>query len=221
MCNVIIIIDVFRAFTTACHILAQKPAHYFLMNTSASASKLLKNYPSAILIGKSEPNTALHYHIPNSPTRVNQINLKDKTVLHRTEAGAKGVLHALQCQYDLVLVAGLVNADATVNYLKHIRANKITLAPMGHEAVTPSLEDDLCADHIEALLNNTEINIENYIPEIRAGAGQYFFTEDQWQYPSQDFTQCLSTQQFNFAIRADAIEDYAVLDCVHIAQEET
>lgn len=215
--DAIIVIDVFRAFTTACYVLACSPAHYILANQSQVIAKLAAIYPHVLLIGKPEKNVHLTYDIPNSPTRTQEVDITHKTVLHRTEAGAKGVLQALKQPSNIVLAAGLVNADATVNYLKQLKIKNIAILPMGHEATTPSLEDDICADYIRACLRGEQFHLASFLPAIREGAGRYFFGDDQWQYPREDFARCLSVNHFDFAIQATAQEDYAVLTRCDVA----
>jgi 2-phosphosulfolactate phosphatase len=215
--DAIIVIDVFRAFTTACYVLARSPTHYILTNQSRVIAKLAVIHPNILLIGKPEKNIQLTYDIPNSPTRTQEVNITHKTVLHRTEAGAKGILQALQQSSSIVLAASFVNANATVNYLKQLKIENITIVPMGHEATTPSLEDDICADYIRACLRGEQMHLTPFLPDIQKEAGRYFFSEDQRQYPHEDFARCLSLNQFDFAIQATAQEDHAVLTRCDVA----
>lgn len=207
--QVTIVIDVFRAFTTTSYVLAGDPVSYLITTKSAIVSRLASAVQNPLLIGKPEIGARLAYDIPNSPTRVTEITLSGRPVLHRTEAGARGILLAKEA--DMVLVAGFVNADATVEYLRKLGTLQITLAPMGHEATRPSLEDHLCALYIAALINNKKIEIKKYFPALRRGSGKYFFSRDQWQYPQEDFKRCLETGRYNFAIRAVIKDDYALL----------
>lgn len=209
--SAIIVIDVFRAFTTACYVLARSPKHYMLDNKSKVITRLASIYPNSLLIGKPEKNSYLTYDIPNSPTRTKEVDITHKTVLHRTEAGAKGILQALKHPSNIVFAASFVNADATANYLKRLKINNINILPMGHEATTPSLEDDICAKYIQSCLRNEKMHLASFLPAILEGAGRYFFGDDQWQYPREDFALCLSVKRFNFAIQAMAQEDHAVL----------
>lgn len=206
-----IVIDVFRAFTTACYVLERSPANYILATKSDVISKLSLKYKNCLLIGKPEINATLIYDIPNSPTRTKEVEIKNKTILHRTEAGAKGILNSLKNQSSVVLAAGFVNAHATVNYIKLHGFSHITLLPMGHEATTPSMEDEVCAQYIQTLIENKSMPLELSLAAIKKGVGQYFFTNDQWQYPQEDLKHCLKLKRFNFAIQATLEDDYAFL----------
>jgi 2-phosphosulfolactate phosphatase len=208
--HVTVVIDVFRAFTTACYILKDHPAMYLLATKSSVIDQLAQFFPHPVLIGKGEIGASLAYAIPNSPTRVCELDLSNRSVLHRSAAGARGVL--LSKEADLILAASFVNATATVRYIQTLTNPVLTFLPMGHEGITPSLEDNLCTAFIEGLLRGERIEIASYVEAIREDSGKYFFSEDQRQYPQEDFTRCLEIDRFNFAIQAVVHEDYAILN---------
>lgn len=208
--KVTVVIDVFRAFTTASYILEQHPATYTLAVKQTVISELASQYINPLVIGKPEKGMEDHiYHIPNSPTRVLEVKVSDRDIIHRTEAGAKGILLAQEA--DIVLAAGFVNADATVKFIKTLTNPEVSVIPMGHEGTTPSLEDNVCAEYITALINDKKMELTPYFSKIKEGPGQYFFSQDQWQYPSGDFERCLEIDRFNFAIQAFVKSDHAIL----------
>ncbi len=201
--KITIVIDAFRAFTTASYVLARHPASYMLTTKSAVISRLAANLLDPLLIGKSEKGARVVYHIPNSPTRVNETKVRGRHVLHRTEAGAKGILIAKDS--DVILGAGFVNAAATAEYVRNLKNAHITILPMGHEGSTPSLEDHICATYIEALIKGKQMALTSYIPALRKGPGRYFFSEDQWQYPCEDFFRCLKPNGFRFYYSSSSV----------------
>lgn len=209
--HVTIIIDVFRAFTTAGYVLKQNPQTYLLTSKCHVIARLAQHFPSPLLIGKPEKGSSLLYDIPNSPTRTKGVNMKGRPILHRTEAGAKGILQARNS--DIILAVGLVNAHATAQYIHTLPQPIIKILPMGHEGVTPSIEDHLCQLYLEACLRREEMPLASLLPQLRTGPGRYFFSSDQWQYPIEDFERCIRTKRFDFAIQAQLQGDYAILSC--------
>lgn len=207
--KVSVVIDVFRAFTTACYILEQRPEKYIYATNTKALEECALAYSNTLFIGKNEIGANIKYDIPNSPTRVKEIVITDKIVFHRTEAGAKGILNAIDA--DIILATSFVNASATVKYIKKLQIPEIKIISMGHEATTPSIEDDICAEYIKSLLNNKNFDIHPFIQELREGPGKYFFLEDQWQYPREDFLCCLEINKFNFAIQAELCGNHAIL----------
>lgn len=207
--QIVVVIDVFRAFTTAGYILEQKPKNYFISDNSISLNRVKNKYYNNFLVGKAEKNIDLKYNIPNSPTRLLENNINGKNVFHRSSAGGKGIINAKGA--DVILVSSFVNAKATVKYIQSLKNVNVKIMPMGTEGLQPSIEDDLCATYISKLLNNKKFNIIKFIPKIKNGSGKYFFTSDQIQYPKEDFDKCLEIDKFNFAIRAEVFDGYAKL----------
>lgn len=202
----LVVIDAFRAATTACHVLRRWPQRYLLVADSGVAARLASQWPDSLLIGKPEIGATFTYDVPNSPTRVGQVDIEGRTVIHRTSAGAVGILRG--GAIDAVFLAGFINAKATS---RAISGTSPRLVPMGHEGTTPSLEDNLAARCIAAHLGGPTFTLEEHLAELRAGPGRYFFGEDQAQYPASDFELCVAIDAFDFAIRADLQGDYARL----------
>ncbi|MBN9342921.1 MAG: hypothetical protein BGO76_07055 [Caedibacter sp. 38-128] len=216
--KITVIIDVFRAFTTACYVLERHPASYFYSYSCKAVEKLTLQTVNPFLIGKPEKGSQLKYHIPNSPTHVAKKEIKNRNIIHRSESGARGILSSQKV--DLILAAGFVNARATVDYIKTFKNSIVTILPMGHEATSPSLEDEICAQYLLALMNSKCFDTSIYVLELASGPGKYFFSDDQDQYPKEDFAMCLELNKFNFAIQAQLHSDYAVLkrrDIVHLS----
>ena len=84
---------------------------------------------------------------------------------------------------------------------------------MGHEGKESSLEDDICAEYIKNLIRGEKKKVSNLALKLKKDSGKYFFSEDQWQYPKEDFDRCLEIDSFNFAIIAKVAEEdeYAIL----------
>lgn len=209
-----VIVDVFRAFSTAAQILQAQPKAYILTNHCIHIRRLLSSPPSeAILVGKPEANSTLRYTIPNSPTLASQVAFENRTIYHRTTAGATGVLTSEDA--DIVLCVGFNNLQATVNYIKSIKNHKLVIKPMGHEANVPTLEDDLCVFYLQRLLTYPRVDVHLPIQQLKACTGKYFFQHHP-EYPERDFATCLHIDSHNFAIRANVKGVYAHLYPVYL-----
>lgn len=209
MVKVSIVIDVFRAFTTACVVLEKNPSEYYVTNHCKTVLKLSKTCDRSILLGKAGKGSDVVYTTFNSPTRVGELDLKKRVVIHRTTAGGTGLISVKKGRR--IFAAAFANADATVIAVRTLKPESIRIIPMGHEGTTPSLEDTLCAEYIQGLLEGKRIRIDTFFPKLKEDSGKYFFGEDQNQYPEEDFYHCLSLNRYNFAIVVEVIEDVAKL----------
>lgn len=207
--TVLVVIDVFRAFTTAAYVLEQNPKEYFFTNKSYVVQTLKNHFNESVLIGKPEIGFSLEYTIPNSPTRAAELSLKNKVIIHRTEAGGSGVVNAKNA--DIIIVLTFPTLKATVRYLKRLKDPKIIIHPMGHEAKKPSLEDDLCKEALEKELKGEIFIIKLFEEILKKGPGSYFFTKNQREYPEEDFKKCLGEKSFDFVIKAKLFDGYAIL----------
>ncbi len=214
MATIAVIIDVFRAFTTAAYILEKGPSSYTVAVQQNVIVQLAARCINPLIVGKPEMGMEGElFQVPNSPTRVKKLEIAGRDVFHRTEAGVQGVLYSQEAlQADVVLVAGFANASATIHYIKQFQNPHVTFVPMGHRGLTPSLEDDLCAQCLSAFLEGKTFDLKPYKPQLKEGSGSYFFSADQWQYPEKDFKRCLKKDSFSFAIRAEIKGDYALLN---------
>ncbi len=213
-----VIIDVFRAFTTACYVADRHPCAYFLFTTSDAVGTLPDVGDNPLLIGKAELGVDLGYHIPNSPTLSRRAGVEGRLVLHRSGAGAKGVLAATAA--DEIITGSFVNAAAVARYIRRTQPRQLSIVPMGHEAGTPSLEDELCAECIAALVRGEEFDLTPHLDALRTGPGKYFF-EGAAEYPPEDFERCLERDRFDFVLQATLHGDYAELRRLHLDSEPT
>lgn len=209
-----VVIDVFRASTTACHVAAFRPASYMIVGDSRTAVRLASSFPRPFLVGKPEPGCSLIYDVPNSPTRISEHLLHQRTIIHRTAAGARGILRAANA--DDVILAGFVNVAAVARYVQLRRPTEVTLVAMGHEGTVRSIEDELCSTAIAAALVGEAFDLAPWLPALRRGPGRYFFADAQDEYPLADFERCTELDRFAFVLRAEIRGDYAELrriDC--------
>jgi 2-phosphosulfolactate phosphatase len=203
-----VMIDVFRACSTACAIVASRPAEYLLVGDDVEARRLRSVHPSALLVGKAEPGAGVCYHLPNSPTHVLQASLTDRVVVHRTMAGVRGVLAARRA--NETLCASFPNVTATARYILGRRPDLVSLVALGHRGTVPSSEDAACSRYLRALLEDgTPVAPDRVL--LRATSGREFFSGLR-EYPIADFDFCLEIDSFNFALCARRRGGHAVIE---------
>jgi len=200
--GVTVIIDVFRAFSTACYAFDSGIRRLINVATPDEAFALGEKLKTeTIIAGEREEKKPEGFDMGNSPTEMLTSNLKGKTMIHCTTAGTNGIMNAAGATE--ILGAGLVNARAVASYINMINPGKVTLVAMGYRGVESAEEDLLCARYITELLCGNEADISNEINTLRKGSGSRFFNPGNLSFsPPTDFFLCTDLNRFNFVLKA-------------------
>lgn len=202
-----VIIDVFRAYTTAAYILNQNPTALFIVSQAETAYKLKDNYSDIILVGERKGIKLADFNFNNSPYFISRENLTNKIIVLSTSAGTKGIIAAAQA--DTILTGSFVNISAVAEYIKYKNPATVSIVAMGNNAVTPAAEDELYLKLLNELLTKKIKlpQVEQLKAELRSPAGDRFFNQTtQQEMPAEDFDFCLEIDKFDFIIQADKIK---------------
>ena len=197
-----VIIDVFRAFSTACYAFDNGINRLLDVATPEEAFALRDKLKAEVIIaGEQDEKKPAGFDYGNSPTEMLTGSLAGKTMIHCTTAGTRGIISATGATE--ILGAGLVNAGAVASYISMIRPEKVTLVAMGYRAIETAEEDMLCARYIKDLLQGRETDISKETEALRKGAGSRFFNPANLDFsPPTDFFLCTDLNRFNFVLRA-------------------
>lgn len=152
-----VVIDVIRAFTTA-HYAFVGGAREIRLVATADAALLLKQHdPSLLLAGEIDALPVAGFDFGNSPDEIRQSDVRDRTLVQRT---TNGVIATLAARHSAaVLVAGLVNAEATARWLLQQNYQDILLV-----ASHPDGDEDVaCAEYLRGLLGGDGVTLEDAI----------------------------------------------------------
>jgi 2-phosphosulfolactate phosphatase len=201
--GVAVIIDVFRAFSVACYSYDAGAVRIIATSTPEDAFKLKKKYKNSLLVGERNERKIEGFDFGNSPTEIIKANLEGKTIIHTTTAGTQGLIKAVNA--DMIIAGSLVNAYATVRYLKSLDPELVSLVAMGYRAAESAEEDLLCAEIIKAGLNNVNEVYEKRISDLKYSSGKRFFIPGNIEFsPPTDYFLCTMVDRFDFALRAEA-----------------
>lgn len=144
-----VIVDVFRAFTTAA----------FCVNAGAREIVLLADHEQAIAMKRADPSLFLTGEIGgrvipgfdagNSPSAIEPLDLSGRRVVQRTSAGTQAVAAATGA--EAIVLGSLVIVGATARFLQ-ARATEVTIVASGHVGKERAVEDEACAEYLAALL---------------------------------------------------------------------
>ena len=202
-----VIIDVFRAYTTAAYLFANQAENIFIVSKVETARKLKEKLETPVLIGERKGIKIEAFDFNNSPYFISQHNFEGKEIILSTSAGTKGIIAAENAAE--IITGSFVNIAAAAEYIKSQKSELVSLVAMGNNGVTEAAEDNLYAQELEKILNGNRALTEAEIKKkLRSPAGDRFFKEEtQSEMPKEDFEYSLKINKFDFVIKADKKDD--------------
>ena len=212
--GIAVVIDVFRAFTTACHAFSRGAHRIYPVEALAEALDFREQNPSVLLAGERGGFKQQGFDFGNSPSELEHLDLTGKTIVHTTSAGTQGVQAAARAGCR-VLVAGLVNADATAKYILSQKPDVVSLVAMGLAGERQTQEDMLCARYIESRLKGQPFSFDGAVQLLRQGDGARFFDPTTQRHaPERAFWLALEVDRFDFALPVKRDEHVRLsIDC--------
>ena len=210
--GVVLVIDVLRAFTVSAYALAGGARELLLVRGVEEALTLRDEaHPEALLAGEVGGRLIPGFDLNNSPARMQSADVRDRLIIQRTGAGTQGAVNARHA--SRLLVASLVNARATAVYAARlaasVAADQVTLVPTAstfEDGGRQSIEDEACADYLEALLTRREDAADilaRSIERISAVECSGIFLQGMEDFPAGDVTAALAANRFDFAMEGE------------------
>ena len=204
-----VIIDVFRAASTACYVYGAGAKKIVVAKSLRQAFELKKRNPSYVLIGEKHGLFVKGFDYGNSPTKIDGQDLVGKTVVMKTSSGTQGILKARNARE--ILFASFVNAGATVKYIKNNDDRLVSLVPMGWEGKTPTEEDELCADYLRCLLEDKPGDYQKIFEYLRNTESAARFFGGNPEFPEKDFYYSTALDRFGYALKVLKEDDNLVI----------
>lgn len=202
-----VVIDTFRAFTTAAVLFSRDIDRLILAEGVAEAREIGRGL-GAILCGEDRGIRPEGFDLGNSPSEaLTRPGLVGRTVVMRTTAGTRSVIAARTSGATPVLAASLVVASATANAL--VDEPSVTIVSAGLHGTEPSLEDDRTGDVIAAVLAGSPDVAATTASAVRAVAESdraHVLRTAPWSHPD-DVTIALDVDRFDFTMEAVSTPD--------------
>ena len=207
-----VIIDVFRAFSTACYAYNLGAAKIIPVGSIEFAYRLKEQNPDFVLLGERNEQKPEGFDFGNSPSQLVAERIAGKTLVHTTSSGTQGIANASNAAE--IITGSFVNAGAIVRYIRQQNPAVVSLVCMGYACEYPTDEDTLCAEWIKNELE-TPPNLHSrggeksekfaqMLQTIRLGSGARFFdAEKQSWSPQADFDLCLNLNRFDFVLKVE------------------
>ncbi len=197
-----VIIDVFRAFSTACYAFGAGITKIYPVGNLDLAYRMKQQNPDFILVGERNEQKPEGFDFGNSPSQLLSSDLYGKTMVHTTSSGTQGIANAMQASE--ILTGSFVNAGAIVKYIRKQNPEKVSLVCMGYSCQYPTDEDTLLAVYIKNELERNPNNFQSMVEQIRTGDGARFFAPEKQEWaPMADFDLCLALNRFDFVLKVE------------------
>ena len=197
-----IIIDVFRAFTTAAIAFDHGVREITLVAEAEDALALHRRGVGDFLMGEVAGKRPEGFDFGNSPYEISQADLEGKTLVQSTRAGTVGVAAASKA--DTIYLGSLVVAQATVNAILRDNPALVSIIAMGDQGTVRSDEDEHCGIYLRNLLEGRHPDpaaMQSLI--MQGGATQKFFDDTQPQFHPKDVELALQVNKYPFAMKVN------------------
>lgn len=195
-----VIIDVFRAFSTACYASQAGIERIYPVGSLETAYRMKGENPDFILVGERNEQKPEGFDFGNSPSQLKDADLSGKTMVHTTSSGTQGIANASQA--DEIITGSFVNAKAITDYIRNQHPARVSLVCMGYSCQYPTDEDTLLAEYLKNELEGKPNDFQSMVEQLKQGDGARFFAPEKQEWaPAADFDLCLSLNRFNFVLK--------------------
>jgi 2-phosphosulfolactate phosphatase len=196
-----VIIDVFRAFSTACYAVAGGAERVIPVGEAGLAYSLKKEWPDAYLVGERGGVMLPGFDFGNSPSQMRTASLQGRTIIHTTSAGTQGIAAATGAEE--IVTGSFVNAQAIVDYILTKQPETVSLVCMGLGGEKEADEDTLCAEYLRNALEGRPNDFTGIVRYLRqeSRTGSFLDLVGEASAPKEDFDLCLVENAFDFVLR--------------------
>ncbi len=200
--DVVVVIDVIRAFTTAAILLSRGvPSIDCVADAEAAARLAQARTPRPLRVGEEIHRPTAVMDLPNSPHAAIVADVAGRSTILYTANGTRALLATPPD--TTVMAAALVNAAATARWLRAQRPGAAVHLVVTDEA---GPEDQACAGYIASLLDGDPIDLAAVVTAVRAGEEAHarrwraFVTDDHWRSFTADVAICAHVDRFPVAV---------------------
>ena len=205
----VIIIDVFRAFTTAAIAFDRGASRIVLVAEVEEAMELYRRGVGDLTMGEVDGIRPDGFDYGNSPHEISQVDLEGKTIVQSTRAGTVGVAAASRA--ETIYLGSFVVAAATAEAVQRDNPGVVSIIAMGDRGTFRSDEDEQCALYLRNLLEGRQPDpaaVRSLV--MNGGQTQKFFDDSQPQYHPEDVELALQLNRFPFAMKISREEGLLV-----------
>ena len=198
----VVIVDVYRAFTTAAVAFSRGAERIVLVPETEEALALRDSGVGELCIGEVGGVKPDGFDFGNSPHELSRADVDGRTLIQSTRAGTVGV--SLASGADRVYAGSLAIASATAAAVLWSRPRLVTIVAMGWEGRTRTDEDELCALYLKNLLEGRRPDPGAVAALVRSGEhSQKFDDPGQPHFHPRDRDIALDVDGIGLAVRVE------------------
>ena len=207
--GVVVVIDVFRCFTTEAVAFANGAKEIILVAEIDEAFELKRKGMGDVLMGEVGGKRPEGFDFGNSPFELKDVDLTDKTIIQSTRAGTVGVTAASKA--DVIYGGSFAVASATVTNILSAQPEIVTLVAMGLEGRIRADEDEQCALYLRNTLQGRTPDHKAVRTLVISGEeSQKYETDEYPQWPIEDREMALDINSHSFALMIHKEDGYFV-----------
>ncbi len=198
----VVIVDVFRAFTTAAVALDRGAEKIILVAEVDEALDLRDRGVGEVCMGEVGGIRPDGFDYGNSPSQLGEADVGGKTIVQSTRAGTVGMTAAKGA--DRLYGGSLAVASATVEVVRSLDPGLVTIVAMGSEGRVRTDEDEQCALFMRNLFQGARPENESVRDVVLAGAeARKYGNPATPHFPAADRDLATRIDSHSFAIRVD------------------
>lgn len=209
----VVVIDVLRAFTTAAYAFHRGAYQILPVGSVEEAFTLKATLPKSLTMGEDQGYQPEGFDFGNSPSEIMDSDLSGRHLIQRTSAGTQGIIRAENA--GTLVAASFVVAAATAEFLRKIKAERISFIITGQSHGRDGDEDRACAEYIAALLQGVRPDPGPYISRVLASSVGQAFSSGNLDYLSISVIRMsLEVNRFHFFMPATQVSGRWVINKV-------
>ena len=204
-----IIIDVYRAYTTAAVAFERGVEKIILVAEVEEALALRAKGLGDLCVGEVEGKRPAGFDFGNSPHEIAVADLRGKTLIQSTRAGTVGAVAARRAAR--IYAGSLLIARATARAVLRQGPALVSIVAMGNRGTVRTDEDEQCALYIRNLLEGRKPEPAALRSLVASGGETAKFDDpEQPQYHPEDRDRALQVDAVDFAIEVERVEGLLV-----------
>ncbi len=205
----VVIIDVYRAYTTAAVAFEQGAEKIILVAEIEEALELRRRGAGDLCLGEVGGIRPDGFDLGNSPFEVGQVDLTGKRLIQSTRAGTVGAAAATRA--ERLYTGSLVIAAATARAIQQTDPERVSIVAMGNGGLVRTDEDEQCALYLRNLLEGRQPDPEAVRSLVLSGGESMKFADpSQPHYHPEDRERALQVDSCDFAIVVEREEGLLV-----------